>query len=131
MKTRILDSPASRISVAVAVLAGLILIGAGAYTFFGMGDNKPVDGMKIISAAHNYTRFLIQNQQPIPQAVSLQVLVDKGFLQPADIGPFQGLKAAIALTKRGSGPSVLMRVQMPDGMDLVLFEDGVTQKIKR
>jgi hypothetical protein len=112
----------------VAVLTGLILVAAGAYTFLGTGVSRPVNGMKIIGAAHAYTRALMQNHQAIPPSVPLQVLVEKGFLQPADIGSFQGMDAAIILTKSGPGPTVLMRVHMPDG-DLLLLGDGSAQKV--
>lgn len=130
MKTPILDTPARRISIAVAVLTGVILVAGAAYTFLGTGAVQPVNGMKIVGAAHAYTRALVQNHQPIPPSVSLQTLVDKGFLKPDDIGSFQGLDADVALTKTGSGPSVLMRVRMADG-DLLLYDDGVQKKIKR
>ena len=54
MKTQILDSPAKRISIAVAVLTGLILVAAAAYTFLGSSASKPVNGLKIIAAARAY-----------------------------------------------------------------------------
>ncbi len=131
MKTRVLDTPAKRISIAVAILTGLILLAAAIDIFLGTAAPRPVNGPKIIAAAHAYTQALQQRHLPIPQAVPLQVLIEQGLLQPADIGSFQGLDAIISLTAGGAGPAVLMRVHMPDGMDLVLLADGNAHKIKR
>jgi hypothetical protein len=133
MKTRILDSSAKRMAMVVAILAGLILIGAAAYTFFGSVESQPANGLKIIAAAHAYATGLQQRHLPIPKAVSLQILIDQGLLKPADIGPFQGLDANIFLTTsvRSGNQFVLMRVHMPDDTDLLLLEDGSSQRVKR
>jgi hypothetical protein len=75
---------------------------------------------------------LIANRQPIPKTVSLNELLTRGYLKPADIAPFQGLDAALVLTSDLSNPQrVLMRVHMPDGSDLVLLGDGTTQSAAR
>jgi hypothetical protein len=134
MNIRTLDSAsAKRISMGVAVLTGLILAGAAIYTFFGGADSRPADGPKIIAATHAYALALKEQHLPIPHALPLQVLVDKGLLQTADIGPFQGLDAEIFLTSSDkAGPRFpLMRVHLPDGTDLVLWADGSSQKVKR
>jgi hypothetical protein len=132
VKTQILDSPAKRISIAVAVLTGLILVAAAAYTFLGSSASKPVNGLKIIAAARAFTRSLRQEHLPIPPAVPLQLLIDQGLLQPADIGSFQGLDAKISLMASNGSPSFeLMRVHLTDGSDLVLFADGSAQQTKR
>jgi hypothetical protein len=131
MKTRVLDSPAKRISIAVAVLTVLVLLAGAVYIFLGTPASQPVNGPKIIAAAHAYSQGLRQRHAAIPQSVPLQVLIDQGLLQPADVGSFQGLDAQISLTASGSGPNVLMRVHMTDGTDLLLLSDGSTQGIKR
>ncbi len=133
MKTRILDSPAKRISIAVAMLAGLILLAAAVYIFLGTAALQRANGPNIIAAARAYTRSLQQRHLPIPQAVPLQVLINQGLLQPADVGPFQGLDANISLTARDSdgAQTVLMRVHMPDGTDLVLLADGSAHQVAR
>jgi hypothetical protein len=131
MKTRLLDSPTKRISIAVAVLTGLVVLAAAAYIFLGSSPSQPANGAKIISAAHAYTQALQQHHAPVPQSIPLQVLIDQGLLQPADVGSFQGMDAKIFLTASGSGPNILMRVHLPDGTDLVLFGDGNAQQVKR
>jgi hypothetical protein len=132
MKTSILDSPAKRIAIAVAIVAGLILLAAAVYTFLGPASSQPANGLKIIAAARAYTRVLQQNHAPIPPTVPLQVLIDQGLLQPADVGSFQGLEANISLTASSDDAhTVLMRVHMPDGMDFVLLANGNAMQIAR
>lgn len=128
MKTQALDSTSKRISMGVAVLTGIILLGAAAYTFMGGSTSKPVNGLKILAAAHSYTAALQQQHQAIPETVPLQVLVDHGLLQPADIGSFAGLQADIALKGTNGAQNVLMRVHLQDGTDLVLLTDGSAQR---
>lgn len=131
MKTQILDSTAKRISIAVAILTVLLLLAIALYTFLGSTPSQPADGLKIIAAARTYTRALQQRHAPIPPEVPLQVLIDQGLLQPADVGSFQGMDANIALTAPSNGPAVLMRVHMPDGTDLVLQANGSSQQVRR
>jgi len=126
-----MDSSAKRVSIAVAIATGLILLAAAAYTFLGPSSSRPANGPKIIAAARTYSHALLERHLPIPQSVPLQVLMDQGLLQPADVGSFQGMDANIFLTATNGGPTVLMRVHMPDGMDLVLLADGRSQGVKR
>jgi len=130
VKTQLLDSPSKRVPIAVATVIGLILIGAAIYTFLGTPTTQPVNGPKILAAARAYTHALLQSHSAIPHAVPLQVLIDKGFLQPADAGSLQGMDASIFLTASSGGPTVLMRVRMTDSTDFVLLADGSTQQIK-
>jgi hypothetical protein len=131
MKTRLLDSPAKRISIAVAILTGLVLLAVAVYIFLGTSSSQPVNGLKIVAAAQAYTRALQQSHSPIPPTVPLQALIDRGLLQASDVGSFQGMDATIFLTAPTNGPAALMRVQMPDGMDLILLADGSTLGVKR
>ena len=114
-------------AVAIMVAAGLIYL-------LMAGDTSPakIDGLKIVAAASAYTRELIAHRQPIPKTVSLNELLTRGYLKPADVAPFQGLDAALVLTSDASDPrGVLMRVHMPDGTDLVLLADGSAQQAAR
>jgi hypothetical protein len=133
MNTRVLDTPAKRISIALAIATGLILLAAAAYIFLRSGAAQPANGPKIIAAARAYTHALLQNHAPIPPSVPLQTLLDQGLLEPADVGSFQGLDANISLTARASeGPqAVLMRVHLPDGTDLVLLADGTAMSVRK
>jgi hypothetical protein len=133
MKVRIPDTPLKRMAVAIGA-AVAIMVAAGLIYLLAAGDSSPakIDGLKIVAAGSAYTRGLIANRQPIPKTVSLNELLTRGYLKPADIAPFQGLDAALVLTSDLSNPQrVLMRVHMPDGSDLVLLGDGTTQPAAR
>jgi hypothetical protein len=129
MNTRLLDSPARRISLAVAVLALLVIVGAGLYLFLGTSAEPSVNGPKIVAAASAYTRSLARNHVPIPQTLPLQTLVDKGLLQPADIGALQGLDAKVFLTSTAGPLQPLMTVRMPDGTAFMLTANGIFQRV--
>jgi hypothetical protein len=130
MKTNLLDSSAKRVSIAVAVLALVVVAAAGIYLFTGNSAAEAVNGPKIIAAARAYTRALVQNHEEVPHSVALQTLVEKNFLQNADIGSLQGLDAKIFLTAGTNGPPVLMTVHMPDGGTLLLLADGTSRTTK-
>ncbi|HZM01888.1 MAG TPA: hypothetical protein VFC44_02595 [Candidatus Saccharimonadales bacterium] len=131
MKTRVMDSPAKRVSIAVAVVTAVILAVAAGFTFFG-GSAQPVNGPKIVAAAQAYTRALRAQHLPVPLTVSLQDLIDRGFLQAKDAGLFQGMDAVITLVAQNDGPQTpLIRVHMSDGTDLLLMGDGSTEQVKR
>lgn len=131
MKTPDTESPAKRLPVVLLVVTALAVIGGGLHFFFS-NNSSPADGPKIIAAAQAYTRALRQSHAPVPHAVPLQTLIDKGLLKPADVGSFQGLDAKVFLTGANTGgPDVLMTVRLSDGTDLVLLANGATQTIKR
>lgn len=131
MKTRIMDSPAKRIPIAVATLTGLILIVAAIYIFHGSASTQRPNGLKIIQAARTYTRALRENHLPVPQSVPLQFFIEQGLLQPADLGSFQGMDAKIFLTANNGSLPALMQVHMPDGTDMVLLADGSMRQVMR
>jgi hypothetical protein len=130
MKTRVMDSPAKRISIAVALVTGLILVVALGFTFFG-GHTEPINAPKILAAAQAYTKDLRLRRVPVPSSIPLQELIDKGFLQAKDAGSLVGMDAAISLTVQNYHPETpLILVHTKDGHDLVLRADGGTMDIK-
>src|ERR1700749_2761585 len=103
MKTNVLDTSTKRISIGVAVLTALVLAGGAGY-HFTEGPAQPLNGLKIMTAARDYTRSLTAKKQPIPATVPLQTLVDRGFLQPADLGSLQGVEANLSLVAPTNSP---------------------------
>jgi hypothetical protein len=133
MKMRIPDSPLKRMAAAIGA-ALVIMVAAGLIYLLLPGDTSSakIDGRKIVAAGGAYTRALIVNKQPIPKTVSLNELLTRGYLKPADVAPFQGLDAVLILMTDASNPqTVPMRVHMPDGSDLVLLGDGSAQQVPR
>jgi hypothetical protein len=130
VKLSIPESPLKRVAITIGAAAVIMVMAALIYLATSE-DATPqnINGLKIIAAAHSYTRQLIANKQPIPRTVPLSELLTHGFLKPADVGPFQGLDAVIVLLYDTSNPRApLMRVHMTDGSYLVLFRDGTTQQ---
>ncbi len=114
-------------AVAFMAVAGLVYVVMGAKDTSGR-----FNGAALVAAARAYTRDLQARKQPIPKTVTLEELVALHFLQPGDIEAFRGLKATIMLTSDGSGPqSVLMRVRLPDGGEIVLLSDGSVQQVAK
>jgi len=131
MKTSLLDSPAKRVPIALAVLTLIVLASAGAWFFLDTPPSEPLNGQKILSAAHAYTLALTRNHTAVPTSVPLQTLIDQRLLQPADLGSLQGMDAKIYLTVAGTNKyHPLMSVHMPDGSQVVLWADGSSQRVK-
>jgi len=110
-----------------------VTVGGAAVVMVVAGSTpEKVNGLRFVAAARGYTRMLVASKQPIPATVSLNELLARGFLKPADVAPFQGLQTEIILTSDASNPrAALMRVHLSDGTDLVLFNDGSTQQVRR
>lgn len=127
------DSPLKRMAVAIGA-AVAIMVAVGLLYLLIAEDSAPgkIDGLKIVAAGSAYTRALIASKLPVPKTVSLDELLTRGYLKPADVAPFQGLDATLVLTADASNPQrVLMRVHMQDGTDLVLTGDGALQQPAR
>jgi hypothetical protein len=128
------DSDPSWRRPVIAVVGAVLIIGIIAWLYFlwiGNTSDAKVNGADIIKAARNYTHDLISRRLPLPKSVSLNELVDRGFLQSTQIAAFHGLDASITLVATNSDPNyVLMRVHLPDGTDLVLLANGSMQEVK-
>jgi hypothetical protein len=71
-------------------------------------------------------------KQPVPKSVTLEDLVERHFLKPEEIAAFRGMNATVTLTSTKSSPqTVLMRVHLPEGGDVVLLADGSVQQVPR
>jgi len=133
MKLRDPDSPARRIAIAVGAAAAIMA--AAGLLYYMAGANSPrakVNGIHIVAAAQAYTRQLRAAAQPIPNSVGVDELVARGFLKPEDVAAFRGLDAKVMLTAENPGPqTVIMRLNMRDGTELVLLADGSVQSVAR
>jgi hypothetical protein len=94
---------------------------------------KPIKGgaaLRIVAASKAYARLLQARGEPVPASAPLSDLVKAGLLQPQDVSAFEGLDATIALQTNDAvflPQTVLMRVHMGDGSDIVLLGDGSVQ----
>jgi hypothetical protein len=133
MKLSVPESPLQRMALAIGVAVAIMVVGGGIYLLLPT-EAPPgnIDGHKIATAAGLYTRDLVLHKQPIPTSVSLNELVTRGYLKPADIAPFQGMETTLSLVSSDSNPHfVLMRVKMPDGSEFELLADGSMKQLAR
>jgi hypothetical protein len=123
------DSPARRMTIAIAAAVAIMLAAGMVYLIVASKDTSAkFNGAALVAAARDYTRDLQVRKQPIPKSVTLEELVALHFLQPGEIEAFRGLKATIVLSADDSSPqAVLMRVHMPDGGEIKLLGDGSVQ----
>ena len=130
MKMSIPETPVKRMALGIG--AGVVFLVFVGLIYLASSDNsspQKIDGLRIVAAAHGFTRQLIASRQVIPKTVSLNELVTRGFLKPEDVAPFHGMETELMLTASASNPNApIMRVHLPDGSYLVLFNDGTTRQ---
>jgi hypothetical protein len=125
------DSPVRRITIAIAAAVALMVAAGLVYVFLVSKEpSARFNGAVIVAAARAYTRDLQDRKQPVPKSVTLEDLVAHHFLKPEEIAAFRGMSATIMLTSSESNPqTVLMRVHIPDGGDIVLLGNGSVQQV--
>ena len=119
--------------------AGLaIAIAVVAAVFYCAAHPKPtgrLDPFKIREAAGQYARDLKESGSPVPPAVPLKELIARRMLKSADVSGFEGAEVTVSLVSLSANSSrpddVLMRARMPDGVELVLLNDGSVQQKPR
>ena len=116
----------------IAVLALLIVAGSMYYIVSSSRDLGHVDAPKIFTAAKRYAAGLTAQGVPIPESVSLEVLIDRGLLTEADVSGFAGLEVSVSLSANESQPQeVLVRARLPDGREIVALADGSVQQMPK
>jgi hypothetical protein len=133
MNVRDPESPVRRMTIAVAAALAIMVAAGLLYVLVvSNGAAAKVDGPAIVAAAHAYTAALRARAQSIPKTIPLEQLVALRYLKPEQVAAFRGLAATISLTAEQLGPhTVVMRVHMPDGTDIVLLSDGSVQEAAR
>jgi hypothetical protein len=110
------------------IVGATVLVGIGYLVFSTVSRPGGVNANKIMAAAQAYTHDLRQTGAPVPQSVTLQELIAKGFLKHDDVSGFDGIEVTVYL--RGESlktPSVLMRARLPNGKEWMVFTDGSVQ----
>jgi hypothetical protein len=114
-----------RILIAVAV-------GAAAMTIVGLVyiasiDRRPghVDAARILVAAQTYAHDLKTKGLAVPPATTLEELIARGLLSPADVSGFNGMEVTVSLSVDPSRPQdILMRARLRDGHEMIALADG-------
>jgi hypothetical protein len=133
MNTSDPDSPVRRMTIAVAAAVAFMVAAALVYVFLVSKESSAkFNGAAIVAAARSYTRDLQARKEPVPKSVTLEDLAAHHFLKPEEIAAFRGMNATVTLTSTKSSPqTVLMRVHLPEGGDVVLLADGSVQQVPR
>ncbi|MGE3311787.1 MAG: hypothetical protein AB7O66_17615 [Limisphaerales bacterium] len=119
-----------RILFTLASVALIALVVSVAY-LAGSSRNIPqLNGARLVQAVRGYSADLKARGVPAPATVSLDELIERGFLDRGDVAAFEGLSVQIGLAADESRPGdVFARVQLPDGGEIVLLADGSVQQV--
>jgi hypothetical protein len=86
---------------------------------------QTVNGERLADALARYSRDIAKQGQGIPVSVSLETLLQAGYLTPEDAKPFGDAKVIFYATADTSKPdSILIEARMPDGSVQVVLADG-------
>ncbi len=88
------------------------------------------DAPKLVRAVQAYARDRTANGLPVLPRITLQDLVDTGYLKPSEVKAFDGMEVTISLSKDEiQSKQVLMRVRLKDGTVTALMMDGTVQTV--
>ena len=113
--------------ILIAVVVGAVAATIMSLVYLASIDRRPghVDAVKILSAAQTYGHDLKVKGTTVPPSVTLEELIARGLLRPADVSGFDGMEVTVSLTVDPSRPQdILMRARLPDGHEVVALADG-------
>lgn len=87
---------------------------------------------RLVAAMKGYSRDYISRGQALPASLTLQDLVNGGYLSTNDVQALNGADVTFYLTASNRNPqAVLVRMRMPDGRQIVALTDGSIQQLPR
>jgi hypothetical protein len=104
------------------------------YLWIASSSSSPgrVDAEKLVRAVDAYTRDLQTRGIPMGKSVSLENLIQSGFLDRDDVSGFDGMEVHIDVDADETKPQhTMVRVRMPDGHELAVFGDGSVQSVEK
>ncbi len=123
---------AKRVLVVVVTAAVLMIAVALHY----VSSDSPHPGMgeysRVVTAAKSYGSGLRAQGLAVPDAVTLEELLKKGLLNPADVKGFDGMQVTVSLkVSETQAQEAIMRVRLPDGSEYTAIGDGSVQQTRR
>jgi hypothetical protein len=96
-------------------------------------DEPTLNGYpKLVTAFKKYTRDHVSPGKPLPASISLQDLVNGGYLTTNDVKELNVQELTIYPTAGKHDPkAVMVRMRMPDGRQILTLADGSTQQLPR
>jgi hypothetical protein len=86
----------------------------------------------LVIAAQSYSRDHVSRGQPMPSSVSIRDLVGSGYISAEEVRDFDGMDVTIyPMTSEAYPQSILIRVRMSDGVQIVAMADGSIQQLPK
>ena len=113
----------------IAVILGVLITARIVLSPSSSSAFGRVDAFKVAEATRAYKGDLQAHGAIVPATVSLQDLVNRGFLKPSDVSGFAGTEVTVYLVPKGdqNPQGILMSVQLKDGSKAALLDDGSAQ----
>src|SRR5580693_8898626 len=120
-----------RFLIFTAVITLAVIVGCCLFVIL-KPQSGHLDAGKITAAIHAYSSELKSENQPLPQTISLQELIAKGFLKHEDVSAFDGWKVTVSLTADDTYPqSILMTATSSKGDKMVVMADGSVSQVPK
>jgi hypothetical protein len=86
----------------------------------------------LVAAAQAFSRDQAARGQPLPASVSLDELVNGGYVPTNEVRAFDGMDVTIYPTASDADPTaILVRVRMPDGTQIAVMGDASVQQLPK
>ncbi len=115
--------PLIMLVIALLLIASAIYVGLSFY----WRTSQPTlqNPALLVVAARAYAHDQQARGKPVPQSVSLQDLINLGYLEAKDVHAFEGLEVTLFPAAPTDNPqSILARVKLRDGTHLAVLADG-------
>ena len=109
--------------VAAALLVGAIMIFHWHYSRTRINSSA-----RLAMAVESYSRDYVSRGQRLPSSVTLQGLINGGYISAGEVRAFDGLEVTMYPTASTDPQAILVRVRMPDGVLYVTRADGSTRQ---
>jgi Flp pilus assembly protein CpaB len=87
---------------------------------------------KLAAAERSYVRDRVSHGQPLPASVTLQDLVSGGYISADEVRSLGGAEVTFYPEVTDAYPqSFVVRVRMPDGVEMAALADGSVQQLPR
>lgn len=89
---------------------------------------------KLAAAEQRYIREHVSRGQPLPASVTLQDLVSGGYVSADEVRSLDGSDVTFypqAISSNSQPQDIVVRVRMPDGVQIAQMVDGSIQQLPR
>ena len=113
------------------LIVAVVIVAVGASAFIVLESywarhQPPLKDLPVVlTALRRYSEDKLIRHQPMPAKVSMQDLVQAGYLKPQEAAEFKEVDLTFYPLAAGSGPkTVVARARLADGSQVVLLADG-------